>query len=177
MLFNNLEKKEVMDMSLNQSFLAAIKDQRIDVIKSLIENGEVVDSPEFILSASESGDIEIVKLLLEAGADIEVRDDFGCNALLCSVSQQDIKMSEFLIEKGANINSAGTSGTTALMIAVRLGNLELVKLLVKKGAALLVRDLDKRDVVRLSLTVDNLNPEIVKFLLDEVWRRVQNATP
>jgi ankyrin repeat protein len=67
--------------------------------------------------AAEKGDIEIVRMLIEAGADVNAFDEIhpGTNALLEAVKRGgSYEMVELLVNAGANPTITGCMGSTAL---------------------------------------------------------------
>ena len=77
---------------------------------------------------------EIVRLLIEAGADVEAKFDDGRNALIHTAGNPAAGSAAMLIEAGADVNVQSKSGWTALMRAARYGRTETVKLLIEAGA-------------------------------------------
>ena len=94
-----------------------------------------------MLAASRYGtdNADILKYIVEAGADMNVQCKRGYTALMKVASRNDHTEShlEYLITAGADLNVADTeTGYTALMIALDLGNDRVVSLLLEKGGAL-----------------------------------------
>jgi hypothetical protein len=83
----------------------------------------------------EKSRIDILKFLLEKGADMNLKDSDGWTALTwCSWSGMDT-MIQMMTETGkADINIPDKKGQTALMIASIRGNDEVVRILLEKGA-------------------------------------------
>lgn len=80
------------------------------------------------------GRMEIVKLLLERGADINVKDDVYGHTALHLAAQGHTKTVKLLLDKGvADINVKNKFGYTVLHIAAEYGNTEIVKLLLDRG--------------------------------------------
>ena len=77
---------------------------------------------------------EIVKLLLEARADVNIKDKYGEAALIYTLKYGYTEIVELLIEAGANVNIKDKDGLTALIYALKNGNLDIAKLLIEKGA-------------------------------------------
>lgn len=109
-----------------------------------------------LLYASREGHLEIVKALLDAGANIEQADADGVTPLLMAVLNEQLKVATWLIEKGANVNATDWYGQTPLFAAVDVRNLDvpgptrdngvdreaalqLIELLVSRGANLNAR--------------------------------------
>jgi uncharacterized protein len=108
------------------------------------------------LFAAQQGDIELAKMLLAAGADVNEATDEDGSALIIAMASGHEEFARYLLEHGANPNSKDPYGITALHYALhdalltvsgarkvrptdRLGWLrpnmpELVKLLLQKGA-------------------------------------------
>ena len=77
---------------------------------------------------------EIVKLLLDNGADLNIKGNYGYTALMIAVREGNTEIVKLLLDNGADLNIKGNYGYTALMIAVREGNTEIVKLLLDNKA-------------------------------------------
>ena len=92
-------------------------DERYNDIKKLIEDGvdvnaEVSDTGiKALIVAACGGYIKILKLLLDAGADINAKDNFGWTALHCA---REVEIAKLLIEAGADINAKDNFNTTPL---------------------------------------------------------------
>ena len=80
------------------------------------------------LNACENGDLEMVKILVEKGADIRVYGDYSVRLASENGHLETVK---FLVEKGANIRA---NNDYAVRWASQCGRLEVVKFLVEKGA-------------------------------------------
>jgi ankyrin repeat protein len=84
--------------------------------------------------AVSSDNTELVKLLLDRGADAKAKSDVGDTVLHSAASRCDTEIATMLIEHGADVNAKITSGTTPLHNAAESGCEEVVKLLLSKGA-------------------------------------------
>ena len=62
-------------------------------------------------------DSQILKSLLENGAEIDAKDDVGCTALHYAVLTNDLEKAKLLIERGANPNLPNKIKDTALKLA------------------------------------------------------------
>jgi len=87
-----------------------------------------------LVVASKYGYTEIVKLLLEAGADVNVKNKDGETALMKASYNGYTEIVKMLIDAGADVNIKDRYGTTALMLASLYGYTEIVELLIKAGA-------------------------------------------
>jgi uncharacterized protein len=86
-----------------------------------------------LLFAARAGDVESVKLLLAAGADVNDALSDGTSVLVEAAFSGHGAVGAVLLDKGANPNAADV-GYTALHTAVLRGDLELVKALLAHGA-------------------------------------------
>jgi ankyrin repeat protein len=74
-----------------------------------------------------------MKLLLDGGADPNLRNDAGASALMWAAG--DLEKVRLLVEHGADVNAKSDAGRTPLLIAAgRFGNAAVVKLLLDHGA-------------------------------------------
>jgi len=86
-----------------------------------------------LLFAARSGDVESVRLLLAAGADVNDSLPNGMSALVLAAHSGNGPAARLMLEKGANPNDAEI-GYTALHAAVLRSDLNLVKALLAQGA-------------------------------------------
>jgi ankyrin repeat protein len=101
--------------------------------------------------AARDGHLEMVRLLLDAGASIDDRDPNDITPLLLASSNDRVAVAKLLIERGADIQAIDWYGRTPLYAAIDVrnrdspdpqagsgtdtaGNLELIRLLLDKGA-------------------------------------------
>lgn len=91
--------------------------------------------------------IEVVRLLLASGADLDAEDDEGNSAVKLCVSYGNEEMLRMLLRSGPvrDIDKAGGySGMNALNTAVYELKLPMVRLLLKAGADPLAEDADQQ---------------------------------
>jgi len=74
------------------------------------------------------------KALVEHGADVNVKANDGCTALMLAASAGDSEIVRDLLSKGADVSGRFTqTGKTALMLAKEKGYSEIVQLLEAGG--------------------------------------------
>jgi uncharacterized protein len=90
-------------------------------------------APPIVLAASlQHG--SIVRLLLKAGAEVNVVDESYCSALIWSACWGQTETMKLLLDHVADVNACDQFGGTALMHASRKGHSEAVNLLLERGA-------------------------------------------
>ena len=75
-----------------------------------------------------------VEVLLNAGADVNVVDNYGYTALMPAISDATVGKAQTLINSGADVNVKTRDGITALKIATKNGLSRVVDLLRWAGA-------------------------------------------
>jgi uncharacterized protein len=84
--------------------------------------------------AVRSGDIDRVRSVLDAGADINALDEHGQTALMNAVYWGNLDIAKLLIEHGAKLNHTAKWHLTALLLAVIGNRPQMVQLLIDAGA-------------------------------------------
>ena len=115
----------------------AIKDGNLAVAKALIDSGVInlnskeLNSSTYLICAVENQEIEIVKMLLNARADVNSQNACSWTPLMSTCSKY---IGELLLKSGANVNAKNNSGNTELIMAVRSCNKDKVELLLNYSA-------------------------------------------
>jgi len=89
-------------------------------------------STPLLIAARVSG-IEMARVLLDAGADVNETTAAGESSLVLAAHSGNVKFADYLLSRGANVNTAA-AGYTALHAAVLRGEVGLVKALLDQGA-------------------------------------------
>ena len=84
--------------------------------------------------AAIEGHLEVVHLLLEAGADENAASTDGATALMVAAFRGHLEVVRVLLEAGADKHAATHDGETALVVAAYQGHLEVVRLLLEAEA-------------------------------------------
>lgn len=93
-----------------------------------------------LVRAAEFGQMEVVKMLVERGIDVDASSYEGVTPLMYAAQNGDIKIINYLIGKGADVNARPENKVTALMGAVRTEQYEAVDLLLASGARVDAKD-------------------------------------
>lgn len=119
--------------------MAAGTPKRTEVLKKLVELGAVVNVKAAnghtpLMEAVLFGDPEYIKILAEAGANVNAKNENqdGATALMFATRKGKTEAIEKLVEFGADINAKDNNGSTALMYAD--GNINAIKKLIELGA-------------------------------------------
>ena len=102
-----------------------------DVIaRQLLEKIDKVDS-QYLIVAARSGNVSVIRILLEAGVSIETRSKDGYTPLMeAALTDKHLAVQE-LLNAGAQMDATNPLGKTALMIASGMGNRRVVEVLLK----------------------------------------------
>ena len=84
--------------------------------------------------AADRGNIESAKLLIRAGADLNIQDGQGWTPLHLACYRGRAAMVALLAESGANTNLLDHNGQTPLHLAAWQGSVSMVEVLLKHGA-------------------------------------------
>ena len=115
--------------------------------------------------AAANGYEDVLRLLLENGADVNTRDADGRNALYYALFTEDSKRSiaQLLLEAGADIEQLDTDGYRLLHHAAVMSDLENMSLLLDLGASIEV--MDGLGKTALHIAARRLHSEGVALLL------------
>ena len=152
--------------------VAACKSGDDSLVLSLINSGVNVnclariDCREWspLMMASDKGHTDVVQLLLERGAQVDLQNNVGLTALIWASDKGHTDIVKLLLERGAQIDLQNNDEWTALMMASSCGQTEIVKLLLERGA-----QVDLQDNVGQTVLIeasDTGQTEIVKLLLE-----------
>ena len=129
------------DFVLGSALHLTVVEQQPEMAEILIDGGADIDLVSEIngrtalLLASELGDLEMVHVLLEHGADIQMRDNLGQTARHLATRFGQESVVKALLNAGANIDIRDSGeGMTPLSISSLQGDVAITKLLVSNGA-------------------------------------------
>merc|ERR1711937_295803 len=95
---------------------------------------EVVEEEIDLHGAVSSSDLDAIKELLKAGADVNEKDEEGRSALHFACGYGEIECAKYLIEKGADVNILDGSKNSSLHYAAGYGEKASVELLLEHKA-------------------------------------------
>jgi ankyrin repeat protein len=140
------------------------------------------------LRAAQSGDLVLMKLLLEHGADPKIATIWNVTPLMVASGigwvegvtyewspQQTYDTVGLLLDLGADVNAQDTlDERTALMGAAHKGRNDIVELLVRRGGDLSIHDIGSRDTVH---ALSGITWQAIDYADGLVRVGVQSAVP
>jgi len=127
--------------------------------------------------AARSNDLESVKVLLAAGADVNQTTGYGWSALLVATQNRYYNLGAYLLNHGADVNLANKGGWNPLYLATDNRNIESGDYPVRKA------DMDHLDFIKLLLAKGaNVNTPIKdstesRTVFTGQWLDENGATP
>ena len=128
------------ESSRNQAIelIAAARRNNVPKVEDLLQRPQDPDQTDGhripLVNASYHGHVEVVRLLLEAGADTNKARHDGSTPLIVACSNGFSDVVCLLLEGGADKDKPGPSGGTPLLLACQNGHLQVARLLLKAGA-------------------------------------------
>jgi uncharacterized protein len=114
--------------AMDQASIRSLLKRTVDV------NAPQVDGMTALHWATYQDDIEVAKLLVDAGANVRAENRYGVTPLSLACQNGNTALVELLLEAGANPNTTLRGGETVLMTAARTGRIGSVKALLSRGA-------------------------------------------
>jgi uncharacterized protein len=128
------------------------------------------------------GRVEVVRMLLQHGANVHAKNAEGWTPLLSSMVHsrnhegESIEIVRMLLQRGADFDEVTTQGVTALMVTISTGsgNASIVSRLLELGSSYIVRQDIRRYInakenygsTALTIATENGHTAIVRVLLD-----------
>jgi ankyrin repeat protein len=156
--------------AMNKSLHIPAGEGDLSKVKAEVNSGTNVNSTDIagqtaLMYASEQGRVEVVKYLVENGADVNMKSTaYGCRgtALIYAASANRITVMSYLLKHGADINATTYNKETALFWATAKGYIKAVNLLLNNNADTKLKNKDGKTA--LDLAGDLNQKEIVLIL-------------
>lgn len=114
--------------------------------------------------AIENHNLEIVNLLLSAGANVNAASNYGRTPIMYLNEGATVEFVRALLLAGANVNAHDERGESVLMAAVSSCKLEVLKELVAAGARMDAKDTDGNTI--LIFAAANADEKVVSLLIE-----------
>lgn len=130
----------------------------VPMLNDVLKNGKDINEKDFngrhpLFAATMSGEIEIVRYLIERGADLNLKTDdiYGQTALMNAAALGRTDIVKLLVESGAKLDLETNKGLTALMFSSAFGHSETVSFLLKKGAKLDTKNIEGKTALDIAV--------------------------
>eukprot|EP00479_Gromia_sphaerica_P010475 TRINITY_DN4826_c0_g1_i1.p1 TRINITY_DN4826_c0_g1~~TRINITY_DN4826_c0_g1_i1.p1 ORF type:complete len:351 (+),score=76.01 TRINITY_DN4826_c0_g1_i1:227-1279(+) len=163
----------IVEEEYNKRLLFAAKTKDIEMTNFALSLGadvnykDAYDQRTALFEAAGSGSLEIVKLLTENKAQINLRDVSGESPLLHAIRMQHEEIVRFLVSTGADANTFPGSELlrigTPLVEGIKVGNCNIVRMLLDHGAKVNHVNRDGDTALKKAATK---GIELVKLLLE-----------
>eukprot|EP01087_Luapelamoeba_hula_P015003 TRINITY_DN4450_c1_g1_i1.p1 TRINITY_DN4450_c1_g1~~TRINITY_DN4450_c1_g1_i1.p1 ORF type:complete len:653 (+),score=142.19 TRINITY_DN4450_c1_g1_i1:134-2092(+) len=142
---------------------------RTDIVRLLIERcGETLDLEKRnkngstgLYAASQFGHLEIVQVLIEAGANVNTTRVTGATPLMISILYGHTDIAKALLDAGALLDAVANDGLTPLLAAASRGNSKVLAHLLNLGLSL------EGDVgqAAISSAIENKQTDIIRMMI------------
>ncbi len=162
--------ESLLATGLEPSIFEAAATGRVERVRQLVkQNPELVKaySPDgWTALHLNFGNLEIVKVLLDSGADINAvsKNKLSATPLQGAAAMQNLELGRLLVQRGANVNCRGEEGGTPLHEVAGNGQIEFAKLLLDRGAN--VNAKDDGGKTPLTIALEYKQAEMAKLLRD-----------
>ena len=132
-----------------------------------------------LFTASSEGNVDVVRSLLDSGADINERNLSHNTALHVALDEEELEVAKLLIQYGADINCQEKTGWAPLHLASRNGYFDVVQLLLDHDADVNAKNQELS--TPLHLAAWNSQVEVARLLLERGanvhLRDIEGRTP
>ncbi len=163
----------VPGQSLEDKLFFAVSD--INKVRELLEQGADVNgdncwhTPALVSAARCQQNLDVIRLLIERGANVNAKDKDGNTALMMAVKNGYLDKIQLLIANGADVNARDNKGSSVLMQnaadTAPLGfierNANFVQLLIESGADVNAIDKDGKTALMYAADRKEMGPHIL----------------
>jgi ankyrin repeat protein len=123
----------------------ACQENKVDVVRCLLKKGVEVSKTDDIFLYHQFGlSYELVELLLNAGANLNIQDHMGTTPLGVAALWGQVDIIKLLIAHRVNVDIREADGSTPLINAAQNGDLQVVKVLLEAGAEINAIDVENK---------------------------------
>ena len=128
------ENREIREIVFLTIFLMIL--QVLLAMRANVEDRGMKGDCTPLMEAASSGHLEIVKLLISHGADVNSQSSSGNTPLMYACASGHSEIVRVLLEANANVEDHNENGHTPLMEAASAGHVEVAKILLEYGAGI-----------------------------------------
>jgi ankyrin repeat protein len=139
--------------------IRALLNQRVDV------NVQSHDGATALLWAVHWNDLDAADLLIRAGANANIANDFRVTPLSLACTNRNAALVERLLKAGADPNTAIATGETPIMTCAGTGTLDAVRALIAAGANVKAKE-PAQNQTALMWAIAEHHPEVVRVLIE-----------
>lgn len=125
----------------------AASNGREEIVELLIKHKAKVTG-DALIKASSKGNVNIIRSLVEHGADVNYKETLGYFPLMEAAACGHFDAVKYLVEHGAKINEQPKYGVSSLASAASSGYADIVKYLIEKGADVNLKNKYNRTALR-----------------------------
>jgi len=152
------EHRDADDDEANTLIIIAVNTQNIELAKFLLKDDLVPlnrrndygETPLIRASFHAINNAQLVKMLLDAGADPDIQDELGQTALMKAGYTGNIEIVKRLLNAGADPNIQDENGSTVLFDVINRGHVKVLKLLLRKGINPNIEDNNNRTALMMA---------------------------
>ena len=179
--FQNLDRINYHRLIYNSTKV----DIQLKTLKKLLKQNDFnlinlsVDGLTTLELSCKKGLLDFSKILIEYGANINTRSEFGLNSPLHlsikfnkNINSQHSEIIKYLINKNVDVNTYDDTLTTPLFTAAAKNDIQTFNLLIDKGAIANTKTITHKNIIHYMcsapdfFTIDKLNLEILNKLID-----------
>ena len=112
--------------------------------------------------ASQEGQVEVVRLLIDAGALINQANNDGATPLFIASAKGQVEVIRVLIDAGALINQAMNNGVTPIWVASHNGHMAIVRYLILHGSGM--EQPDNQGRTPLTIVIARGHVDVAEYL-------------
>uniref|UniRef100_A0A0A9WC50 Ankyrin repeat and KH domain-containing protein 1 n=1 Tax=Lygus hesperus TaxID=30085 RepID=A0A0A9WC50_LYGHE len=118
-----------------------------------------------LMEAASSGYVDIVRLLIHHGADVNAQSSSGNTPLMYACAGGHVEAVRVLLDNGANVEDHNENGHTPLMEAASAGHVPVAEILLARGAGINTHSNEFKESA-LTLACYKGHLDMVRFLLE-----------
>ena len=177
--------KEIRNAQGKTILMRAVEAKNSPVVAFLLQNGANPKSGPLLAQAALNNDINIVRKLITAGADVNATDQGGLSPLYYAANEKNPEIIKLLLTADADVNIKTPSGNTPLHIVLMATDYstvyphetrgEIIEALLARGADVTIANEDKKTPAMLlkgtkyGPALRGIQPEIT---LDDTSRKL-----